>query len=102
MKKVVAYVVESHGYSERRACKLTRQHRSTQRKVLTSDPLLELRQRMHEIVATRVRYGYRRVHILLRREGWDVGRNRVYRQNPRGRPDAQVQAAAPPEDGDAS
>ena len=79
MKKVVAYVVESHGYSERRACKLTRQHRSTQRKVLTSDPLTELRQRMHEIVATRVRYGYRRVHILLRREGWEVGRNRVYR-----------------------
>ncbi len=79
MKKVVAYVVESHGYSERRACKLTRQHRSTQRKVLTTNPLLELRQRMHEIVATRVRYGYRRVHILLRREGWEVGRNRVYR-----------------------
>ena len=34
---------------------------------------------MHEIVATRVRYGYRRVHIMLRREGFDVGRNRVYR-----------------------
>lgn len=34
---------------------------------------------MHEIVATRVRYGYRRVHVMLRRSGWDVGRNVVYR-----------------------
>ena len=34
---------------------------------------------MHEIVRTRVRYGYRRVHILLKREGWSVGRNLVYR-----------------------
>ncbi len=29
MKEVVAYVVASHGYSQRRACRLTRQHRST-------------------------------------------------------------------------
>lgn len=27
----------------------------------------------------RVRYGYRRVHVLLKREGWQVNRNRVYR-----------------------
>ena len=34
---------------------------------------------MHEIVAARVRYGYRRVHIMLKREGWRLGRNVVYR-----------------------
>jgi putative transposase len=34
---------------------------------------------MHEIAPTRLRYGYRRVHILLKREGWPVGRNLVYR-----------------------
>jgi putative transposase len=34
---------------------------------------------MHEIGRTRVRYGYRRVHILLKREGWSVGRNLFYR-----------------------
>ena len=79
MKEVVAYVVASHGYSERRACRMTHQHRSTQRKPSTRDPRTELRQRMHEIVATRIRYGYRRVHILLKREGWPVGRNVVYR-----------------------
>ena len=46
---------------------------------MVSNPLTELRQRMHEIVATRIRYGYRRVHIMLKREGWQIGRNRVYR-----------------------
>jgi putative transposase len=76
---VVRYVQASHGYSERRACALTHQHRSTQRKPLTKDPRLELRQRMHEIVRTRVRYGYRRVHIMLKREGWTAGRNLIYR-----------------------
>ena len=28
---------------------------------------------------TRVRYGYRRIHVLLRREGWDVNPKRIYR-----------------------
>ena len=79
MKEVVDYVVASHGYSQRRACQVTRQHRSTQRKPITRDPRTEVRQRMREIVATRIRYGYRRVHVLLRREGWTVGRNVVYR-----------------------
>ena len=35
--------------------------------------------RIKEIAAARVRYGYQRVHILLRREGWLVNRKRVYR-----------------------
>jgi putative transposase len=34
---------------------------------------------MHEIVRTRLRYGYRRVHVMLKRAGWSVGRNLVYR-----------------------
>lgn len=79
MKQVVDYVRASHGYSERRACRLMRQHRSTQRTPLRSDPRTELRQRMHEIVAARIRFGYRRVHIMLKREGWQVGKNVVYR-----------------------
>jgi putative transposase len=79
MKEVVAYVTASHGYSQRRACLLTRQHRSTQRKPSRRDPRTEIRRRMHEIVAVRLRYGYRRVHVMLRRDGWSVGRNLVYR-----------------------
>ena len=79
MKKVVDYVTACHGYSERRACALTRQHRSTQRKPSRRDPRLELRQRMHEIAQTRIRYGYRRIQIMLRREGWLISRNLIYR-----------------------
>jgi putative transposase len=39
----------------------------------------QLIERIKEIAATRVRYGYRRIHVLLRREGWQVNAKRVYR-----------------------
>ena len=39
-----------------------------------------LRERIRDIAETRVRYGYRRIHVLLRREGWPVNRKRVYRR----------------------
>lgn len=39
----------------------------------------ELELRIKEICQTRVRYGYRRVHVLLRRDGWSVNVKRVYR-----------------------
>ena len=35
--------------------------------------------RIKEICQTRVRYGYRRVHVLLRREGWEINHKRTYR-----------------------
>jgi putative transposase len=73
MKDVVAYVTVCHGHSERRACAMTRQPRSTQRKPSRRNPHTAIQLRMHEIAQTRVRYGYRRVH-MLRREGWSVGR----------------------------
>lgn len=43
------------------------------------DPLTALRQRVHELARARVRFGYRRIYMLLRREGWGVGENRFYR-----------------------
>ena len=43
-------------------------------------PLQEaLRCRLRELAATHVRYGYRRLTVLLRREGWNVNAKRVYR-----------------------
>jgi putative transposase len=38
-----------------------------------------LRKRIKEIAETRVRCGYRRIHVLLRREGWEVNAKRVCR-----------------------
>lgn len=34
---------------------------------------------MRGIAGTRVRYGYRRIHVLLKREGWQLERNQAYR-----------------------
>jgi putative transposase len=38
-----------------------------------------LRSRIREIAITRIRYGYGRIYILLRREGWRDNKKRVYR-----------------------
>ena len=35
--------------------------------------------RIREIAQSRVRYGYRKIRVLLNREGWDVGKYLVYR-----------------------
>ena len=42
-------------------------------------PQEPLRRRLREIAATHVRYGYRRLTVLLQREGWKINAKRVYR-----------------------
>ena len=65
--------------SERCACRvLVVNRKSVSYKSVKTD-MPALRARMNEIAATRVRYGYPRIHILLQREGWVVNRKRVYR-----------------------
>ena len=66
--------------SERRAVRVLGAHRSAIR-YQPKRPLLDapIRKRMEEIAAVRIRYGYRRIHILLQREGWRVNSKRVYR-----------------------
>lgn len=65
--------------SERRACRIIGMHRTRYRYRSRAQDQTPLRQRIREIAAVRVRYGYRRVHTLLRREGWPVNVKRVYR-----------------------
>jgi putative transposase len=43
------------------------------------DPQHALRVRMRELAASRVRFGYRRLTVMLRREGWAVNAKRIYR-----------------------
>ena len=38
-----------------------------------------LSKRIRELSASRVRFGFQRIHVMLRREGWQVNRKRVYR-----------------------
>ncbi len=65
--------------SIRTACGALRFDRSTYHyKPRRTDPAA-LKKRIKEICETRVRYGYRRVHFVLRREGWKVNIKRTYR-----------------------
>jgi putative transposase len=43
------------------------------------DPKTALRARMRELAQVRIRYGYRRLRVLLRREGWSLGKDQTYR-----------------------
>jgi putative transposase len=53
--------------------------RSVFRYESVADPQIALRMRLRELGMSRVGYGYRRLHILLWREGWNVNHKRVYR-----------------------
>ncbi len=53
--------------------------RSVQRYRSVKDEQITLRMRLRDLAAARVRYGYRRLHVLLQREGWPVNHKRVYR-----------------------
>ena len=65
--------------SERRATLTARVCRSSLRYQSRRDPQTALRLRLRELAHARVRFGYRRLLVLLRREGWEVGKHRVYR-----------------------
>jgi transposase InsO family protein len=71
---------EAFEVSERRACRVLGQPRSTQRqKPKVKEDEGRLVARMLELVRQHPRYGYRRIWALLRREGWRVNRKRVHR-----------------------
>ena len=63
----------------RRACSALRIDRSLYVYKSKRGGQADLRQRIKEICETRVRYGYRRVHVLLQRDGWPVNPKRIYR-----------------------
>jgi len=65
--------------SERRACHLVQIARSTHRYQSQAKDDTALRIRLKDLASSRVRYGYRRLHVLLLREGWQVNHKKVYR-----------------------
>jgi putative transposase len=64
---------------ERRACTTFEFARSVVRYESKADPQTALRMRLRELAMARVGYGYRRLQVLLWREGWRVNHKRVYR-----------------------
>jgi putative transposase len=82
-RKLVDAVRSDWGVSIRRACRVLLVDTSTYHYKSRRHGQAPLEQRIKEICQTRVRYGYRRVHVLLRREGWCHGQNktrRIYRE----------------------
>jgi putative transposase len=75
----VVRFIKSRGHTERRACELASLQRSTCRYASTKTDEPKLVARLREVAAERPRFGYRRVHAILRREGFEVNRKRVYR-----------------------
>ena len=79
-RQLVEHVQQRLGVSERRACRVLKQARATQR--LASQSVAEevrLTARVVELASQYGRYGYRRITALLRGEGWRVNHKRVER-----------------------
>ena len=78
-RDAIKYLQERYEVSERQSCQVMRVNRGAYRRQPTRDEQAFLRMRIKEIASTRIRYGYRRIHVLLLREGWQVNHKRVYR-----------------------
>ncbi len=78
-RQAVAHLVAGHEMSERRACRVIGCCRMTMRYeiVRQDDPVL--RERLKELAKARRRFGYRRLHVFLRREGHEVNHKRLFR-----------------------
>jgi transposase InsO family protein len=74
-------LIERLGLSERRACQITGQHRSTQRHQPRrgEDRDDGLRERLRKLSAEHPRWGYRKAWGVVREEGWAVNRKRIQR-----------------------
>jgi putative transposase len=79
--EAAAHLQSAHGMSERRACRVLGVDRTSVRYKATRPADTELRERLRTLAAERRRFGYRRLHVLLRREGHAVNRKRVQRLN---------------------
>jgi putative transposase len=68
------------GLSQRRACRIVGQHRSTQRHTPKApDPDRELRVWLRGFSQKHQRWGYRRAHAVAVRQGWRVNRKKIQR-----------------------
>jgi putative transposase len=76
---LVRHAVDVHGMPQRRACGLFRVQRSTWYYRSRRSPETALRLQLRDLAMSRPRYGYRRLHVLLRRRGVMVNHKKVHR-----------------------
>ena len=78
-RAVVTHMMTVHGLGITRACGLMGMSRSLYRYESKRPDDAELTDRLRALAAQKRRYGYRRLHVLLCREGWVINRKRTYR-----------------------
>lgn len=76
---MVLFLQEAYRVSLRRAAILVLANRATLYYKSQRQPDTAERMRIKEIASSRVRYGYRRIHTLLRRDGWLINHKKTYR-----------------------
>ena len=78
-REAVAHLSQTYAVSQRRACRVIGADRSTIRYRGRRPGDAAIRARLRELAAVRRRFGYRRLHVLLRREGVHVNHKRLRR-----------------------
>lgn len=79
MRDVAAWLISAKGVSQRRACKVVGLHRSVARYCPCKPNDEALRERLKTLAGQHRRYGYLRLHVLLRREGFMLNHKKIYR-----------------------
>ena len=78
-REAVAHLCKVHEVSQRRACSTLDADRSSVRYRSVRPDDAELRKAMKAVAAERRRFGYRRVHVMLERQGWQVNQKKLRR-----------------------
>lgn len=78
-RKAVVHLCEEYGVSQLRACNLLDLDRSSVRYRSTRQHDADLRKAMKDIAAERRRFGYRRIHIMMDRQGFHMNQKKLRR-----------------------
>ena len=78
-RDAVAHLCTEHEVSQRRACSVLGVDRSSVRYRIVRPDDADLRTVMKAVAAERRRFGYRRVHVMLQRQGWQVNQKKLRR-----------------------
>ena len=75
----MAHLCQMHQVSQRRACSVLGVDRSSVRYRSLRPEDADLRKAMKAVAAERRRFGYRRVHVMLERQGWQLNQKKLRR-----------------------
>lgn len=78
-KEVAGYLQERHGRSQRRAAALVGSAPSVLRYLSLRSDDAPIKERLRQLASERPRFGYRRLHVLLQREGLFINRKKTHR-----------------------